>query len=272
MKITKSMVIAASLAGCLTVGGVAGMSTSFADGANASSEKNGVVKHQVMKGAKQNSSSAAIDENVKEVTAGESFKITLEENTSTGYSWSYKSDSDAIQLIAENSEAPSQTDPPMMGAPSQKTWTFKADKKGTYTLKFSYARPWEKDVPAVETVTCTIKVTDETTKSKAKEIVTLKADGANAIKKDQKFNITLEENSSTGYSWNYVTSSKDIKLIDEHNQEKKADDGLEGAPSQKTWTFKVDKKGTYILKFSYAQSWDANAHPEQTMIYKIVVE
>ncbi|MNW55336.1 Chagasin family peptidase inhibitor I42 [compost metagenome] len=235
-------------------------------------EKSGVVKHQRMKCAKQNSSSAVIDKHVKEVAAGEAFKITLEENTSTGYSWSYTSDSDAIRLIAENSEAPAQTDPPMMGVSSQKTWTFKADKKGTYTLKFSYTRPWEKDVPAAETATYTIKVTDKASNSKAEEIVTLKADGANSVKKGQKFNITLGENQTTGYSWSYTSDPDAIQLIAENSEApSQTDTPMAGAPSQKTWTFKADKKGTYTLKFSYARSWEANAQPEQTVSYKVIV-
>ncbi len=45
-----------------------------------------------------------------------------------------------------------------VGAPSQKTWTFKANKKGTYKLRFSYARSWEKTIPALKTVAYTVEV------------------------------------------------------------------------------------------------------------------
>lgn len=103
---------------------------------------------------------------------------------------------------------------PIVGAPTQKTWIFEANQKGTYKLQFFYARPWEKDVPAAKTVEYIIQVSDG---KKNDTIVSLKPGVTNKLTKGQKFNITLEENASTGYSWSYSTDKKIISLIEEDN-------------------------------------------------------
>ncbi|MGG4217847.1 protease inhibitor I42 family protein [Paenibacillus jamilae] len=264
MKITKTIVVAASLAGCLSVGSVGFMSTSFANGANHPGGQSSIKKDVT-----QNNRSTAKDEKIKEVTVGEAFKISLEENSTTGYAWSYTTDSKEIKLISKSVKEIKAEDK-LDGAPTQKNWTFKAGKPGTYTLKFSYARPWEKG--ASKTVTYTIKVTETASNSKASDFVILKADSVNTVQKGQKFNIALEENASTGYAWSYTTDSKEIKLIAENEKEIKAKDNVDGAPTQKNWTFTAGKPGTYTLKFSYAQPWDTKADPGQTKTYKIVVK
>ncbi|WP_408634733.1 protease inhibitor I42 family protein [Paenibacillus zanthoxyli] len=60
-------------------------------------------------------------------------------NLTTGSTWAYQADSKNIKLISDSSKTTSDA----IGAPSDKTWTFKASKPGTYKLKFSYAQPWE---------------------------------------------------------------------------------------------------------------------------------
>jgi Predicted secreted protein len=99
----------------------------------------------------------------------------------------------------------------IVGAPTQKVWTFQANKSGIYHINFTYARSWEKDAPA-KTVEYTVKVTRKNG-SKAKT-VDLSADKTNTVCKNQKFTVTLEENASTGYSWSYDTDAQGIKLVE----------------------------------------------------------
>lgn len=151
----------------------------------------------------------------------------------------------------------------IVGAPTQKTWTFMAEKSGTYQIVFTCARPWEKTSSYTQTATYTIKVSDE--KNTDSTVMTLVADKENAVKLGQKFAVTLEENGSTGYGWSYDIKDNGINFITSETQP------LLGAPTNKEWTFKASKKGTYNLVFTYARSWEKKSADTKTVVYKIKV-
>lgn len=90
------------------------------------------------------------------VKKGEHFSILLQENSSTGYSWSYTADSKNIKLLGDKNIE--NQDKSIVGAPSNRIWTFKSDKKGTYKIAFQYKRPWEKDVPPAKKTVYNVKV------------------------------------------------------------------------------------------------------------------
>lgn len=88
---------------------------------------------------------------------GQNFSIVLEQNASTGYSWSYKINTKSIRLVSQktiNKKHPGG----MVGYPTQGMWTFKGSKKGDYKITFSYSRSWEKNVPPAKVVEYNIKV------------------------------------------------------------------------------------------------------------------
>jgi len=151
----------------------------------------------------------------------------------------------------------------IVGAPTQKTWTFEADKSGTYKIVFTYARSWEKDDTNSKTVTYTVKVSDE--KNSDTTVMTLAADKENAVKQGQKFAVTLEENASTGYEWNYDIKDNGITFVDTKTE------FLIGAPVNKVWTFKASKSGTYKLVFTYTSPWEKDSSDSKTVEYKIKV-
>ncbi len=95
-------------------------------------------------------------------TANQDFAIKLQENASTGYTWSYIADPH-IHFVksTETSSVPASVDKqniPIVGAPNDKTLTFKATKPGTYKMTFKYERAWEKDATSAKTVVYTVHV------------------------------------------------------------------------------------------------------------------
>ncbi|UNT71709.1 protease inhibitor I42 family protein (plasmid) [Bacillus sp. N447-1] len=150
MKIKKPMIIAGCLAGCLAVGSFSLMGSASASDAFVKPADSNKVIHS----NKPKQESDHLKE--LEVKAGKTFDITLEENLSTGYSWSYTTNTDSIQLVTENVKEPEQSD--AVGVPTKKTWTFKATKAGTYTLKFACSQTWEKGQKPAQTLTYTVKV------------------------------------------------------------------------------------------------------------------
>ncbi|RCX22707.1 putative secreted protein [Fontibacillus phaseoli] len=79
-----------------------------------------------------------------QVAVGETFDITLEENTTTGYAWSYNT-SNGLELV--NTKVTGE-DTSIIATSHQKTWTIKAEKAGTYTVDFTYGQSFnDKQAP-----------------------------------------------------------------------------------------------------------------------------
>jgi inhibitor of cysteine peptidase len=113
--------------------------------------------------------SAFLSSNVKlcKVDAGKTFdlaqggtlEITLEGNPTTGYNWSQVSSNDGVlkpvgAYTYQQNPAPTG----MVGFGGKFTFNFIAISVGTTQLKFSYQRPWEKNLPPIETFELNINV------------------------------------------------------------------------------------------------------------------
>ncbi len=89
------------------------------------------------------------------VTAGESFEVVLSENVSTGYQWTIEKD-DAIELVSTE-VITANTAEGLVGAPNDVCWTFKCDEPGEYTITFTYERNFQEN-SAVDVVEFNIVV------------------------------------------------------------------------------------------------------------------
>jgi inhibitor of cysteine peptidase len=82
--------------------------------------------------------------------AGQDITITLEGNRSTGYSWQLAAKPDS-KLLKKVSETFTPKNPGTPGAGEDNLFIFHCKAKGSTTLAFNYARPWEKNVPPAKT-------------------------------------------------------------------------------------------------------------------------
>jgi predicted secreted protein len=90
------------------------------------------------------------------VRAGETFFIALGSNPSTGYSWSQTiEDPKILSYEGAVRQTPSQA---MPGAPGQQIFIFHADRSGTSTILFAYAKSFDPNAPAGKTLSYTIQV------------------------------------------------------------------------------------------------------------------
>ena len=79
---------------------------------------------------------------------GETFTIVFDANATTGYSWHQSiKDTNVVAYITDTYVA-KVTDPKIIGNGGTDTFTFKAVRKGTTTITFTYARAWENTAPA----------------------------------------------------------------------------------------------------------------------------
>lgn len=90
------------------------------------------------------------------VKAGEDFLIALQSNRTTGYTWTAKVGDSKIAAYEGNAyESPSST---QAGAPGEQIFIFHANRTGTTTIDFGYARPFEPNVAPAKTLTFSITV------------------------------------------------------------------------------------------------------------------
>lgn len=90
---------------------------------------------------------------------GDTLMVRLPANPSTGYDWSYsvtgegmlRQEGDVIREVKGGSKG-------MVGSPITEVWNLKALRSGAFTITFSYARPWEKDVPPAKKVTWPVTI------------------------------------------------------------------------------------------------------------------
>jgi predicted secreted protein len=85
----------------------------------------------------------------------------------------------------------------------------------------------------------------------------------------QSFEIQLEANHSTGYSWFWINNSSKFDSV---SREYITLTDRIGGPGLETWIFKAINKGLDSLIFEYKRWWETNIPPLESKSYKILVE
>ena len=74
---------------------------------------------------------------------GDKLQVRLEENATTGYSWTVLNQNQSVcRQLSDKFVAPTSA---LVGAPGVRVVTFEAIVPGDGVLLFNYLRPWEKD-------------------------------------------------------------------------------------------------------------------------------
>jgi len=92
--------------------------------------------------AAQDSNNMVYNGSTKIVKVNTEFRIVLESNPTTGYSWSAKFDPKYIQLVSSVYK-PYPTDHGIVGSGGVQMFIFKAIKPGKTEIIMQYQRPWE---------------------------------------------------------------------------------------------------------------------------------
>lgn len=99
------------------------------------SDENGVVK------ISSKETELIENESVK-VKKGTIFTVSLIQNVSTGYSWTLEKDDSIRDMFSKSVPLGDEL---MIGGSSMKTWKFRCDEPGEYTLKFTYERTFQEN-------------------------------------------------------------------------------------------------------------------------------
>ncbi len=112
---------------------------------------------------KQNVLTISLDQNGStiDVKNGDTIKLSLKGNITTGFSWEIAS-IDQDYLVQEGDMEYSDMPNPknLTGTPGIFNYSFKAVKQGETSLKIIYHQPWEKDVEPYDTFTLNIKISN----------------------------------------------------------------------------------------------------------------
>lgn len=87
-----------------------------------------------------------------DIEAGDSVKLELAANPSTGYAWRYATEPDSTILKFINKEVQAKADSanPMVGAGHTEIWVFKGIGGGTTSIDLKYVRHHNPEEPARE--------------------------------------------------------------------------------------------------------------------------
>lgn len=76
---------------------------------------------------------------------------------------------------------------------------------------------------------------------------------------DKSVNVSVSENASTGYIWQYEIKGESVSLSGDKRISDPATKGLSGAPVTRCFTFKAIKPGKTTVKFEYLRPWEKNS-------------
>lgn len=84
-------------------------------------------------------------------------------------------------------------------------------------------------------------------------------------------NVKLCSNPSTGFQWDYETTTENILKEQKHDFEAPEED-VPGAPGTDVWTFMANEKGTTQVLMEYSQPWDGGLKEEWKYTLTVTVE
>lgn len=97
-------------------------------------------------------------ENEIMLKVGQTVKIMLKSNPTTGYSWQINPPLSQQAIIYLKSKGFKSPKNPRIGQGGSQYWVFKGKKPGKTTISLEYKRPWETEWPAAEVKTYTFQV------------------------------------------------------------------------------------------------------------------
>ena len=213
------------------------------------------------------------DDNGKTITVrpGDSIRIKLKSNRTTGYSWALTGKTDAKVLKSGEVEYKVDDHPAgMVGVGGNDYCTFTALAPGKTEIELGYARPWEKDKEPAQTFKVSVVVdaaapgqAETKAPAEAKEFTlgdkdsgkTLEVHVGDAVK------LVLETNPTTGFSWTKVENvDKSILKLEKNDYRQNANPGrLVGVGGNTTIVYRALKAGTAKIDLTYMQPWEPDS-------------
>ena len=207
------------------------------------------------------------------VLPGETIRVKLRSNPSTGFSWALGPMEDGFFEVENKFEADPHKEYEA-GYGGCEIWKFKAEQSGETEISLSYARSWEDERPAAKTFKLHVIIGAAAPRIAAGDKLNLtEADNGRKIEvhPGDIIRITLESNITTGYSWeNADKVDKDILALNSNDYVSDPNpEELDGIGGNTVIVYRALKPGKAKIDLVYLQSWDPS---EFDMKFSVTVE
>ncbi|MDO5844210.1 MAG: protease inhibitor I42 family protein [Methanocorpusculum sp.] len=193
---------------------------------------------------------------------GDTFKITLPSNPTTGYDWAV-TETEGVNITQEFI-APEKV---MPGAPGKSVFIIKAEKEGNYPFTLKYMRSWEGEESTIsvynDEMVCA--KTDEellTPRGSVEFVGEVNPAAGKTVK------IITSGNPTTGYEWT-AKGSDGLTVSEPLYISVKPASSVEtqavGTGGKYAWTVTADKAGTYRFTAEYKRSFETEAVSRYTV-------
>ena len=209
------------------------------------------------------------------VLPGETIRIKLRSNPSTGFSWALGPLEEGMLETSGESEFEADSHREYeVGYGGCEIWKFKAVQAGETEISLSYARPWEDERPAARTFRLHVVIGADTPRIAAGDKFNLsEADNGKNIEvhTGDIIRITLESNITTGYSWeNADKVDQDILALDSNDYVSDPNpEELDGVGGNTVIVYRALKPGKAKIDLVYLQSWEPS---ESDTKFSVTVE
>ena len=195
------------------------------------------------------------------VLPGETIRVKLRSNPSTGFSWALGPLEEG--MLETSGESEFEADPHREGEAGYggcEIWKFKAEQSGETDISLFYARSWEDKEPA-KTFKMHVVIGAASPRIAAGDKFNLtEADNGKNIEvhTGDIIRITLESNITTGYSWeNADKVDKDILALDTNDYVSDPNpEELDGVGGNTVIVYRALKPGKAKIDLVYLQSWE----------------
>ena len=189
------------------------------------------------------------------VRAGGQVSITLAENPTTGFGWTFELPT-GVTRVSSTFVGPSPLPSPAVGAGGIRTYVVRVGQPGVYTVRAAYARPWESRMPA-KTFKVRIFAPPASQSTVTDAFTEEDSPGIFGTDMGRTFAIVLEENPSTGYSWTMHLGPGLKMVTDEFVAPGPSPSPLVGAGGQRIWVIDIERPGTTAVTGIYARTSEA---------------
>lgn len=84
--------------------------------------------------------------------------------------------------------------------------------------------------------------------------------------------VTLAENPTTGYRWEFLAKPEPICVIVSDAYEANTNSATVGSGGVRNWNFRAVEKGTGTVSLGYRRPWEKDVAPAQTFTLTLVVK
>jgi inhibitor of cysteine peptidase len=194
---------------------------------------------------------------------GDNLTISLAENPTTGYSWNVTTTGGLA--ITKDEYVLSDASGNLVGSGGIHTWYLTAGQAATQKFTAIYKRPWEQTTGNEMMFVMTFTVSEATggmvfNETNNGTTVTLPM--------NTPFAIRLNENPTTGFSWNATISDSLTVISDQYIPPEAVRPGAGGVHE---WSLKGTKAGTQTFSAIYKRPWEAatGSEPSFAMTFRI---